>query len=329
MADAVFPTVYSTLSTSAIVTLLLSQYDLLPVQRCQFWRRGLSDVYWVETLGASYILRVSHHHWRSRTEILYEMELLDFLHRQGIPVAYPLRTKGGSLYTEVNAAEGVRFASLFIYAPGAVPIGDLNFTQSKTLGGTVAQMHQVATAFTPSVQRQPLDLDYLLYQSLDCLEKALSDYPEQRQFLKTSVARLAQQLAPLPKTSPYWGICWGDPHSGNAHFCADTELMLFDFDQCGPGWRAFEIGKFLQVAMTAGVNRKVRCAFLDGYQAIAPLEEIELVNLRSLTQAAYLWQWSIAVTYAQFHDYCRLDAHYFRHRIEVFKMLQGLDCHLF
>ncbi|WLT40042.1 hypothetical protein NON20_10690 [Synechocystis sp. B12] len=28
--------------------------------------------------------------------------------------------------------------------------------------------------------------------------------------------------------------------------------MLFDFDQCGMGWRAFDIAKFLQVSMQSG-----------------------------------------------------------------------------
>ncbi|NJM45381.1 MAG: phosphotransferase [Alkalinema sp. RU_4_3] len=324
------PAAYSTLSVSAIVAELLSRYGIPEVRICQFWRRGLSDVYWVETTdGSSYILRISHHQWRSRSDVIYELEFLEHLHRHQLPVAYPLRTKNGELCLTVRAPEGDRFASLFIYAPGSVPIGDLNLVQSRVLGRTVAQVHASAQSFQSTVARSPLDAEQLLDRSLTNLDGFLGDYPEQRQAIHGIAANLSQRLATLPKASPYWTVCWGDPHSGNTHFASDTALTLFDFDQCGPGWRAFELGKFLQVAMSCGVARKVRRAFLEGYESIAPLEAVEREMIRPLTQAAYLWNWSIVVNYAQFHDYCRLDAHHLRKRFEMFKMLGVNDCHLF
>jgi Ser/Thr protein kinase RdoA (MazF antagonist) len=324
------PAAYSTLSISAIVTELLCRYGIPEVRGCQFWRRGLSDVYWIETAdGSSYILRISHHHWRSRSDVLYELEFLEHLHSHQVPVAYPLRTKAGELCLTVKAPEGDRFASLFICAPGSVPIGDLNLVQSRVLGCTVAQIHASAQSFQSTVARSPLDAEHLLDRSLGHLDCFLGDYPQQQQVIHQIAANLSRQLTALPKESPYWTVCWGDPHSGNTHFASDTALTLFDFDQCGPGWRAFELGKFLQVAMSCGVDRKVRRAFLEGYQSIAPLEEVELQMIRPLTQAAYLWNWSIVVNYAQFHDYCRLDAHHFRQRFEMFKMLGVKDCHLF
>jgi Ser/Thr protein kinase RdoA (MazF antagonist) len=324
------PAAYSTLSIGAIVAQLLARYDIAAVRTCQFWRRGLSDVYWVETVeGGSYILRISHHHWRNRSDVLYELEFLEHLHGLKMPVAYPLRTKEGDLCLRVHAPEGDRFASLFIYAPGAVPIGDLNLVQSQVLGRTVAQIHASAQSFQPAAVRSPLDCEHLLDRSLRNLDFFLGDYPEQQEAIHAIVADLTQQLSQLPKEPPYWTVCWGDPHSGNTHFCSDTAVTLFDFDQCGPGWRALDLGKFLQVAMSCGVDRKVRRAFLEGYQSIAPLDELELQMIRPLTQAAYLWNWSIVVNYAQFHDYCRLDAHHFRQRFEMFKMLGVKDCHLF
>lgn len=324
------PAAYSTLSVTAIVANLLSCYAIPEVLTCQFWRRGMSDVYWVETAdGSNYILRISHHQRRSRSDVLYELAFLEHLHGHRLPVAYPLRTKMGELCLTVQAPEGDRFASLFICAPGSVPIGDLNLAQSQTLGRTVAQMHRAAQSFQSAEMRAPLDIAYLLDRSLSNLDGFLDAYPELQQSLHEMTASLAQQLAQLPRTAPYWTVCWGDPHSGNAHFSSDNTLMLFDFDQCGPGWRAFEMGKFLQVAMSCGVDRKVRRAFFEGYESVSPLEAIEYQMIRPLTQAAFLWSWSIAVNYAEFHDYCRLDAYYFRQRFEMFKMLGVKDCHLF
>lgn len=73
-----FPVVCSTLASDALALLVYSSYEIELVKNCQFWRRGLSDVYLVETLNELYILRVSHHHWRSQSEIEFELEFLDF-----------------------------------------------------------------------------------------------------------------------------------------------------------------------------------------------------------------------------------------------------------
>ncbi|MDJ0525462.1 MAG: homoserine kinase, partial [Microcystis sp. M53600_WE12] len=81
-----FPTLYSTLAPAALADLVFSRYEIDVPKNCQFWHRGLSDVYLLETLTTPYILRVSHCHWRSKMEIDFELELLDYLDRSQIPV---------------------------------------------------------------------------------------------------------------------------------------------------------------------------------------------------------------------------------------------------
>ena len=169
MSNDMFPVIYSTLASDAIVSRLLPHYEIGVASRCQFWHRGLSDVYLVETPTHQYILKVSHHHWRSESDIEFELELLDFLEQCQIPVAYPLMTKDGSLSISINAPEGKRYAALFTLAPGKVALGDLNATQSHLLGATVAKLHQVAVNFRSHYHRQPLTLEYLLDDSLEAI----------------------------------------------------------------------------------------------------------------------------------------------------------------
>ena len=139
-----FPVVYSLLAPEALVAILHSNYSLGTIKRCQFWHRGLSDVYLVDIDGTPYILRISHAHWRSRTEIAFELEFLSFLFHNGISVASPLHSKTNNLYLEINAPEGKRYAALFPYAPGTVALGDLDISQSRQLGETLAQIHRVS-----------------------------------------------------------------------------------------------------------------------------------------------------------------------------------------
>jgi Ser/Thr protein kinase RdoA (MazF antagonist) len=327
--NVMFPVVYSTLSIEALVERVLSQYELFSILSCQFWNRGLSDVYLIETPLERYVLRISHTHWRSRSDIGFELELLDFLQRQHIPVAYPLRTKTDQLWIELDAPEGKRYAALFIYAPGQIALGDLNETQGYKLGEVVAQLHDATRSFKSLYPRQALTLDYLLDESVKQITPFLRHHDRDLAYLLNVVDQAKQQLQDLPQVDPYWVVCWGDPHSGNAHFTTDNTVTLFDFDQCGYGWRAFEIAKFLQISIRSGISRKIREAFLRGYQTIQPLTTFELASLKALTQTAHIWCWAINLGSAMLHHYSQLDDYYFRHRLEQLKRLESKDWQLF
>jgi Ser/Thr protein kinase RdoA (MazF antagonist) len=158
MDGETFPTVCSTLAPHALTHLIFQYYDIEVPKGCRFWHRGLSDVYLVETLADNYILRISHQHWRTAIEIQFELEFLNFLADQNLPVSAPLRHRSGGHSLTINAPEGKRYASLFPYAPGGVAIGDLNKTQGFLLGEMLAQLHQTAQKFKPSAHRPPLTL---------------------------------------------------------------------------------------------------------------------------------------------------------------------------
>lgn len=329
MNDNTFPAIYSTLDSRALVAEVLSHYCIGRVTNCQFWLRGLSDVYVVETLASSYILKVSHHHWRSKSEIDFELELLDFLRQRQLPVAYPLKTTDNRLSIEINAPEGKRYSALFAYAPGTVAVGDLSREQSYKLGETVAQLHRAGQDFHSTVTRQPLTLDYLLDDSLREIVPFLEHRHEDLQYIRAAIAQIKTQLEHCPVEPPFWGICWGDPHSGNAHFTPQGEISVFDFDQCGYGWRAFDIAKFLQVSLRGGLGKTIREAFLGGYQAVTVLADWEVAAIPFLTQTAHIWVWAISLKAAKIRDCSRLNEAYFTRRLEQFKRLRSPEWALF
>lgn len=317
----VFPVIYSNLSINALVNRVLPNYDIGAVKKCQLWYRGLSDIYLVEMEAKRYILRISHHHWRSSAEIDFELELLDFLWQRQLPVAYPLRTKRGDLSVEINAPEGKRYGVLFSYALGKVPLGDLNPTQSRKLGEIVAQLHQVAQDFCPRAYRQPLNLEYLLRDSVKALTPFLNHRKADLDYLFEITAQIESQLRELPQKSPFWSVCWGDPHSGNTHFTSDSQLTLFDFDQCGYGWRSFDLAKFLQVSLRTGLSKQVKENFVAGYQSVCELTPMEINSLQALTQTAHIWMWAINLNRAKLFNWSWLDEGYFTHRLEQLKSL--------
>ena len=329
VATDVFPAIYSTLSPQALIAGVLTRYELGAIEQCLFWNRGLSDVYLVETAAKSYILKVSHHHWRSQSDIRFELEFLDFLHRHDLPVANPLKTIDDRLFVTLHAVEGDRYAALFPYAPGEIPQGDLSTAQSRILGQTLGRIHRTSLKFDSSTPRQSLDLEYLLDNSLSVITPYLRDQSENYAYLTDTVTEIKQQLTCLKQVSPLWSVCWGDPHSGNVHFTSDNQITLFDFDQCGHGWRIFDVAKFLQVSLNAGISCKVRDAFFSGYQEVQELTELEISSLQLLTQMAHIWSWAISINASAIHNCSRLNSYYVNKHLHQIKRLGSKNWQLF
>ena len=326
VAMGVFPAIYSTLSPQALIKDVLVEYEIGEVSQCLFWHRGLSDIYLIETDSKPYILKISHHHWRSESDIKFELEFLDFLHDRDLPVAHPLKTKAERLFVRIDAVEGDRYAALFPFAPGEVPQGDLNTEQSEIMGRTLGKLHQASVTFENETERQHLNLEYLLDRSLETIKPYLGD--RDLAYLLDTAAEIRQQLSCLESKS-LWGVCWGDPHSGNVHFTADNQITLFDFDQCGYGWCVFDLAKFLQVSCNAGINRQVRDAFFQGYQQIQQLTEIETCCLQALTKMAHIWAWKISINAVAFHNWSRLDRFYVNRYLNQLKRLSSSEWQLF
>jgi Ser/Thr protein kinase RdoA (MazF antagonist) len=92
--------IYSRLSGDALASLILSHYDFSFLVKCEFFVLGLHDNYLVEAGAEKYFLRVYRTDWRSKEEILFEVELLTFLHERSLPVAFPLMNRA-SEYTRL------------------------------------------------------------------------------------------------------------------------------------------------------------------------------------------------------------------------------------
>ena len=328
VAMDVFPAIYSTLSPQALIQGVLVEYELGAIDKCLFWHRGLSDIYLIETDLQPYILKISHHHWRSQADIEFELEFLDFLHDRNLPVANPLRTKEGKLFVTINAVEGDRYAALLPFAPGEVPQGDLNSEQSKIMGWTLSKLHQASSNFELETQRQPLSQEFLLDKSLTIIEPYLKHRDRDFDYLSNTARQIKQELSCL-KSESLTSVCWGDPHSGNVHFTADNQITLFDFDQCGYGWQAFDLAKFLQVSLGAGINRRVRDAFFEGYQEVRVLTQAETSSLQALTKMAHIWSWAIGINTATFHNWSRLDDFYVNRNLNQLRRLSGNEWQLF
>jgi Ser/Thr protein kinase RdoA (MazF antagonist) len=282
-----FPVTHSLLSPDALGRHVQAAYALGEVHACILVQHNLNDTYLVDAATGRYVLRASQAErasgtssWRTREDLLFELDVLEHLARKGVPVATPLVQRDGTRVWAVQAPEGDRHLTLFTYAPGE-PVTPSTQTEplARGYGAAVAALHVATGDLSSPHPRFALDLDFLLAKPLKVVQPYLAHRPDDWRFLRALEAVLAEQLASLQARGLDRGVCHGDAQGGNAHVTPDGTLTFFDFDVCGTGWRAYDIAVFfwgaalgkVRLGWDAQTVARLCAAYLSGYLERRPL----------------------------------------------------------
>lgn len=221
MNGSVFPVQRSLLSDSALAKWTSTNYSLPGSLTCQFWQRGINDLYLVKARGTELVLRISPTNWRSIEQVVAEMDLLSFLHQNHISVPEPIGHKDGTYIQTLNAPEGPRHAVLFSFVPG-VP-SSLTKVHSYRFGQAIAQLHTVTDAYPANRTGFRFEPNDMFDQPLALLKPLFVEHREDWDYLWEIGDVLKQQAAILPRQAPEYGICHGDVNDGNFHVIDDNE----------------------------------------------------------------------------------------------------------
>lgn len=282
-----FPVTHSVLSADALLQEVSMHYTIEQPIECRLLSRKMNDVYLIVTARGPYILRVYRTPWRSREEILYELDFLQFLDRQGVTVAKPLPRRDGKITDSLSAPEGHRNIVLFTYAVGR-PL-QLNEVDSHDFGMVIALMHNAADHFVSHHHRPSLDLRQLVDEPLRAIQPFLHNRVEDWQFLNRVARLLHTRLSRLNAEGLDQSVCHGDVYDGNAHRDDEGQITLFDFDLCGPGWRVYDLAVYRSTLDFAGADQQVWAAFLDGYREWRQLAKCDLEAIPLLVLARRIW----------------------------------------
>ena len=310
---------YSQLSSESAGHLVNIHYDLSETHCCRFYVLGLHDNYLIESGSNKYILRIYRNDWRSQEEIFFELELLAFLNKRSMPVASPILTKTGGLCFFIESPEGTRTAALFSYAPGVAPGNNITVEQSNLLGKAVARIHSETVVFKTAYNRQVLDIPYVLDESMDAIEPFIESAA--RNYLRDLQTEIKQSLPEIPQQAPYYGICIGDVNPTNFHINSKRHITLFDFDQCGYTYRAFEIGKFFSSLKPDASKPDIAGAFTDGYQQVSKLSPAEMQAIPLFEKVAVIWVMAIHVYNADRIGYKWLEKPFWERRLSELQAL--------
>jgi len=286
-----FPVTYSTLSAKALARYLSAHYVLNEIAELNFLCRGLNDTYLVKC-GADekYIFRIYRANWRSRTDIAHEVAALTHLRDSGVAVSQALRRRDGAHQCTFEAPEGVRHAVLFAFAPGKeISYENGGDVPAYRYGRGVAAIHNAMEAFSTSYQRAALDLNHLVGAPLRHIEPFMARRRADWEYLQRLADKILDAFNRVPLDSLQYGFCHGDFNGGNAHVTDGGELTFFDFDCCGPGWRAYDIAVFRWSARVVEKEEERWEPFLNGYRNVRELKQVDLDVTPLFVGARAIW----------------------------------------
>lgn len=285
------PAVVNTLMPAdALLPFVASAYDLEPPLACELIRRSFNDHYGVTAGPRRYVLRVyfnGKYYIESSADFRFELDLLLFLQARGVPVSYPIPRRDGDSLGPMETPGGERWCALFSFAEGEEDwVSEAD--QGRQLGETVARLHGTADRFHSSHHRYQFDLKYLVEQPIALIDQFLRARRKRRKrnlaAFRPFVEDLAAQVCALPREGGPYGLIHGDLHHDNFRFTDLGQLTLFDFDQAGYGWRAYDL------ATCQGSLRDAAWeAFLAGYQSVRRLSAAELESIPTFRKIRSIW----------------------------------------
>lgn len=268
---------------------LTTAYGLTPPLRCELLRAYTNDVYTVTAPEGRFVLKVYGRTWRTEPEIRYEIDLLQHLAANGVPVVTPLPAKNRDFLLNLKPPTGNNHAVLFAFAPGEKPQPPFTPPLYREFGRAIAQAHERLSYFVSPHRRSPLDLEHLIDEPL-ALALPLLETSQDRDFLESLARHVKDRITDLAAQGLDWGPIHGDASLDNLHVTADGTVILYDFDSGGPGWRAADLQGWAVDNNDYAANLN---AFLTGYATVRPLNPLDLRAAPYLTVAWDIWSLKI------------------------------------
>jgi Ser/Thr protein kinase RdoA (MazF antagonist) len=300
---------------------ILPEYPIGQITSCILTSHSFNDSYLVEAENGLYTLRVYRFGRKPGIEdIHYELELLRYVRGKGAGVAAPILRADGAWLTPVNAPEGKRYAALFEQAKGVPTTTEDD--QMAAYGRAAAQFHNMTKDFYYRYQRPGMTLAELIDKPLAQLTVLLKHRPDDIQYLQRMANRAHRSLNVLQGQLEE-GICHNDLHGGNAYIDRSGNVTLFDFDECCPGWRAYEIAVLLWSERRNTTSTSLYPAFLEGYRSKRRLNAVDLRAVPYFVIARHFWWLGAHITHAGWFGNANLTDPFWTKAVEFLQMWEG------
>lgn len=223
-------------------------------------------------------LRLHRKGYQSATAIRSELWWCNALADHGLPVPRPVPASDGQ--TLVTLGSG-RMASVVTWVDGA-PLGAAGVLlsgsakwqadQHRELGRVTAQMHRVTDglALPDWFERSDWGHDGLV--GAQPFWGRFWEHPQLSQSDAAVLNAARQWLSDrLEQTRSPFGLVHADLLRENI-FINNHSLSVIDFDDCGFGYRWYDLGTVLSQCLYEPAYLEIRAALIDGYSSVLPID---------------------------------------------------------
>lgn len=275
-----FTVIQSTLSPIHLAKWVATHYGFTNV-RCSVLKTHMNHSYRVTADGTDYVLRVYDHTHRDTRQVREETHLLSAI-KHLVGVSYPIADVRGKLVAMIEAPEGTRHVVLFSFAQGR-KVRNLPAQLHAHIGQEVGHLH--ASMLQRSINRFDYTTEYLVDWAYEQLIHFFSSELAEMKFIKACSPVLSKVF---DNPALRRGIVHLDIWYDNFNITDEGAVTFFDFDNCGNGWLALDIGYYcMQLFYTepdTNLYEEKKNAFISGYRSILTVsdEELELIPYAGL-----------------------------------------------
>lgn len=284
--DDFFPLEVSVLSSNALCNYITQEYFPQALLRCRLFYRGLHDIYRIIADNEEYFFKVYRQGIRSMEEIQSEIDILNHLKTTGIKAVCPVIKQDETFIGQFKTANGIRYGVLYT----SVGIYEFDETEesaelNERVGSYIASLHNAWDRCDFGINRQNLDSYSFIDDSMSAIRQFSTIHDFDIDFLEEVAKKVKEGLTSLSTEKPQYGICHGDLYGGNMRVDADNNPILFDFDFCGNGWRAYDISMYafpfgMGYDLAKFKKREQRKnQFLNGYNRVRTMTENEIKSI--------------------------------------------------
>lgn len=215
-----FPAQSTILSPDALLREVNLRYGLKAL-KCRLWSNGLNDIYIIQEATSKYFLRTSHTIRFSKKDYEEELNVILQLRERNVNTCIPVKQQDDTYIWEINALEGKRYAILFKEVKRDTTISTYN------MGKLIAKLHRASDEMDLKISRNPLSFHQLIENPLNVIAQSNQMKTVSLKFIeKASIKMWNDITSNISSTTPYYGYCHGDMHSGNVYFVNNIRKYL-------------------------------------------------------------------------------------------------------
>jgi len=201
----------SIISTESIKDLIVTSYHTDRIESCELLQSTIHDIYLIKTSTNKYIFKVFKQNSKTKIEINFEIEFVNYLKSMQLDVSNYIKKSDGNYIVLIDTPEGLRYAILTIYSDGQ-ELQYKNNTDAFDYGLNVGKLHKIGKGFKPLNSKKEIDLNKIFSQSITKIKLFLKNNPKYLYFFETFEKVLINKIKYIDFDNLKMVFCHGDLH---------------------------------------------------------------------------------------------------------------------